>query len=125
MTDLTLILSDRPGALAEVGEALGRARVNVEGFFGISLNGQGWAHVLVDSGAPARAALAGIADVAEEHEVLVVDVDDHVGSLGEVCRQVAERGVNLKFAYLATGTRLVLAAPDLAVLEQALFAIAA
>lgn len=120
MYDLTLILSDRPGALAEAGEALGGAGVNVAGFFGISLNGQGWAHVLVENSAAARRALTGIADVAEEHEVLVVEVDDHVGSLGETCRRVAECGINLRFAYLATGTRLVMASDDIPALERAL-----
>ncbi len=30
MTDLTIALEDRPGALADMGEALGRAGVNIE-----------------------------------------------------------------------------------------------
>jgi len=31
MKDLAILLEDRPGALAEMGEALGRAGVSVEG----------------------------------------------------------------------------------------------
>jgi len=32
-TDFTIILEDRPGELARVGEALGNAGVNIEAFY--------------------------------------------------------------------------------------------
>ncbi|MEA2647559.1 MAG: hypothetical protein QOE92_2642 [Chloroflexota bacterium] len=95
-----------------MGEALGRAGVNIDGFFGFSLNNMSWTHLLVTDAAGARSALDGVADVAEELEVLVLDVDDHVGALGEVTRRLSDAGVNLRLAYLGTGTRLVLAPDD-------------
>ena len=39
MKDLAIILEDRPGALADMGEALGRAGVSVEGGPSQVLNG--------------------------------------------------------------------------------------
>jgi hypothetical protein len=124
-SDLTVLLTDRPGSLAEVGESLGKAGVNVEGFFGFSLNNMAWAHILVDDVVRAKEALKGVVDIAEENEVLVVELDDHPGALGEATRRLAEASVNLRFAYLGTGTRLVIAPNDMERARQALETISA
>ena len=72
MKDLMIALSNRPGALAEMGDALGRAGVSIEGGGAFVVNGKGVAHFLFEDGAAARNALeaAGIS-VLEEREVLV------------------------------------------------------
>lgn len=38
-TDLAISVEDRPGSMASVGEALGRAGVNIEGLFGAGSRG--------------------------------------------------------------------------------------
>jgi len=65
MKDLTIALENRPGALAEMGDALGRAGVSIEGGGAFVVNGQGVAHFLFEDGDAAREALdaAGIASV--------------------------------------------------------------
>jgi hypothetical protein len=40
MKDLTIILKDKPGTLAQVGEILGQAGVNIEGLCGFPCNGE-------------------------------------------------------------------------------------
>ena len=45
-TDLGLRVADSPGGLADVGEALGNAGVNIEGLCGIGLGDRGVIHVL-------------------------------------------------------------------------------
>jgi hypothetical protein len=61
------------------------------------------------------AALAAVdIEVVSEQEVLVLAVEDRPGVLGEVSRKLGEAGVNITLAYLATNTRLVFAADDLA-----------
>lgn len=62
---------------------------------------------------------AGIRIVAEE-EVVVLPIEDRPGALGEVARKLGDAAVNLNTAYLATNTRLVLAADDLAAAKSAL-----
>jgi hypothetical protein len=52
--------------------------------------------------------------------VIVVQLEDRPGVLGGVARRIADAGVNLKLAYLATGTRLVVAADDLDRAETAI-----
>ena len=83
-TDLTIILEDRPGTMAEVGEALGKADVNIEGLCGFPCEGKGIGHVLVDNAesAAAREALERIGvEVRGERQVLVLGIADRPGSL--------------------------------------------
>jgi hypothetical protein len=118
--DLTVALEDRPGILAQLGEALGVAGVNIEGFCGYTSGGRGIIHLLVDDAAKARGALEGSGiDVQDEREVLVVDIEDRPGALGVIARRIANADVNLDLAYLATSTRLVLGAEDLESVRRA------
>jgi hypothetical protein len=116
-TDLTIFLTDQPGELGRVGQALGARGVNIEGFCAvIGGGGMGEIHVLVDDDEGAFAALAeaGI-DVASEQEVAVVEVDeDRPGTLGEISRLLGDADINITLAYLATGTRVVIASDNLA-----------
>lgn len=113
-TSIAVVLEDRPGTLADLSEALGGAGVNIDGFCCTSTGeGRALAHVLVEDAAGARQALAGAGiEVQAEREVLILDVEDRPGALGEVARRMGNAGVNLEVAYLATRTRVVLGADD-------------
>ncbi len=112
--DLTVILEDRPGTLADIGEALGKAGINIEGCCGFPSEGKGVIHILVEDVAAARKQLqkAGLV-VRGEREVLVLEVEDRPGIFGNVTRRIAKAGVNIDLIYLATNTRLVIGADDL------------
>lgn len=121
-TDLTLFLDDEPGELAKLGHVLGQHRVNIDGLCAVS-SGGGTAevHILVDDTEQALVALKEASiEVGLEQEVLVVDVDDRPGALAEITERLGESGINIKLAYLATATRLVLAADDLALAKSVL-----
>ncbi len=119
--DLTISLEDRPGALAAMGEALGKAGVNIDGICGFTVEGKGMVHILVDDAAKARKALeAAMLAVAREQDVLVLDVKDRPGELGSIARHLADAAVNIHLAYLATSTRLVLGVDQVQKAEQAL-----
>ena len=116
--DLTLILDDRPGELARMGEVLGDAGVNIGGLAAFTGEGRGVIHVLVDDDAVARATAALKAahmGVADEREVLVIDVIDRPGSLGELTRQLAAANVNIDLAYttFGGGVKIVIATDDI------------
>jgi hypothetical protein len=112
MKDLTVSLEDRPGTLADLGEALGKAGINIEGLCVISSEGRAIGHVLIEDAAAARAALeaAGI-KVEGEAEPLIREAPpaavDRPGAMGESARAVANAGVNIQLLYLATGNRIV------------------
>lgn len=112
--DITVELENRPGTLAELGETAGNAEVNLDGVCGFPCEGVGVLHVLVDDPATARDAFTGAGiTVRDEREVLVADVTDRPGELGELTRRLADAGVNVDLIYLATNTRLVLGVDDL------------
>jgi hypothetical protein len=121
-TDLTLYLDDQPGELARVGNVLGKAGANIVGLCAVSSGGgRAEVHILVDDATPAFEALKGAAiTIAAEQEVMVLEIEDRPGALGEVARKLGDAKVNVTTAYLATNTRLVLAADNLAAAKSAL-----
>jgi len=114
MKDLTVILQDRPGTGADMGEALGRAGINIEGTCALVVEGKGIVHILVEDAAAARRALeeAGI-EVGDEREVLVLEIEDRPGEGGEIMRRIANAGVNVDLSYTATNNRVVFGVDDL------------
>ena len=109
--DLALRLTtDRPGELAGVAQTLSRSGVNVEGIAEIG----GVVHVLARDPSAARAALrAGGYTIEGELEVLVLPMTDRPGELSMIMQRLADASVNLRFLYLATGTRVVIGADDI------------
>ena len=117
-TDLTIVLQDRPGELARLGEATGRAGVNILGMCALTGEGRGYIHILVDDAKASVAHEALEADgmgVADEREAIVIDVEDRPGTLGEAARTLAEANVNIELAYttFGDGARLVVVTDDL------------
>jgi hypothetical protein len=116
-TDLTVLLDDRAGQLAHMGEALGDAGVNIEGFSAATHDGLGIVHVLVENAMVAQNALI-LADIKVEGEsdAVVIDLSaeeaGRPGSLGRLAGKVATAGVNISVAYLATRDRAVLVTSD-------------
>ncbi|MDB6163238.1 MAG: amino acid-binding domain protein [Xanthomonadaceae bacterium] len=119
MKDLAITLDHRPGALADMGDALGRAGVSVEGGGAWVANGKGVAHFLIADAdeASARTALeaAGIALLAVR-DVLVQRLrQDTPGQLGLLCRWMADAGVNIEALYSDHANQLILVVDDVAV----------
>jgi hypothetical protein len=115
MRDLAIRLENRPGALAEMGEALGSAGVSVEGGGGFVFDGKGIAHFLFKDTVAARKALEekGI-EVLEDREVLVQRLkQDQSGQLGKISRMMAEAGVNIEVIYSDHQNQLILVVDDL------------
>ena len=122
MKDLTVIMEDRPGKLADLGEATGRAGINIAGLCAMVGDGKGFIHILVEDGAAARTALDGAGiSVADEREAIVVDLHDKPGAMGEITRDLADAGVNIDVAYtIFTGVRLVILTEDVEAAREAL-----
>ena len=106
--DLVVVLEDRPGTLADMGEVLGNAKINIEGICVVTFKGGAAVHILVEDSDAAKKALEekGI-KVSSDREVLVLDIEDRPGELGRITRKFADNEVNIELAYLASKTRLV------------------
>ena len=115
MRDLAILLENRPGALAEMGEALGNAGVSVEGGGAFLFAGRAIAHFLFEDSVAARKVLEekGIT-VLEDREVLVQRLkQDQPGQLGKISRMMAEAGVNIEVIYSDHQNQLILVVDDL------------
>jgi len=116
--DLTVRLAqDRPGELAGLVQTLSRSGVNIEGVAEI----EGVVHVLARDPGAARAALRSAGyEIEGELEVLLIPMTDRPGELSMILQRLAEGGVNLRFVYLGTETRVVIGVEDVARARQAL-----
>lgn len=110
MFDLEFHLENRPGALAELGEAMGRAGVSFEGGGVFSHGGTSIAHFLFRDGeAAARAAKdAGIAVAMLRKPIIRKLKQGTPGQLGAISRALAEAGVNILVQYSDHYNQLVL-----------------
>ena len=117
-TDLAVTLpDDRPGMLAKAVNAVSSAGLNLEGHAEM----EGVVHVLTTDADAARGALeaAGFR-IVREQQVVLVPVEDRPGSAASIFRRIADAKVNIRFSYLATRNRLVIAADELGELVDAL-----
>ncbi|MBW3562283.1 MAG: ACT domain-containing protein [Actinobacteria bacterium] len=111
--DFVLIPDDQPGVLARLGKACGDHDINIQGLSAFTGQGKGIVHILVEDAEEAREALAEAGfDVRAARNVVVLPIEDRPGALGEMCEKLADGGVNIEQAYLATDNRAVFATDD-------------
>lgn len=112
MRDLTVVLKNKPGILADMGEILGQNNINMEGICGFPLKDEGIIHILVEDETTTKWVLeaAGF-EIRAVREVLVMDVG-HIagkpGTGGKIARKIGDAGVNIDLIYLAENNKLVL-----------------
>lgn len=106
--DLVIIPEDHPGVVAELGETLGAAGINIEAISAFTGKGVGIVHLLVDKAEEALEVLAeaGI-EVKAARRVVVAPLPDEPGQLGAAARKLADAGINIEQAYIAAGSQLV------------------
>jgi hypothetical protein len=114
MQDVSILLENHPGALAAMGEALGRAGISIEGGGAWVVGGSGAAHFRFEDGAAAREALqrAGI-KVLAVRDVVVQRLKQAVpGQLGQLTRRMADAGINIEVLYSDHDHQLILVVDD-------------
>lgn len=110
MKDLAIELEHRPGALAELGEALAGAGISIEGGGVFLAGGVGAAHFLVEdaTGAARALAAAGIRLLDVQDVVTARLRQDTPGQLGAIARRMAEAGVDIRVQYSDHAGNLIL-----------------
>lgn len=111
MKDLTVVLKNKPGVLADMGEILGKNNINMEGICGFPLKDEAIIHILVEDETTTKWILeaAGF-EVRAVREVLVIDVGNIAGkpgSGGKIARNIGDAGVNIDLIYFAEHNKLV------------------
>jgi hypothetical protein len=100
---------DRPGTLAKALACVSAAGINIDGYSEMN----GVVHVLTTELAAARECLnaSGFREV-QEQDVVVIPVADEPGAAARVFQRIADAHINVRYSYLATNNRLVIAASD-------------
>jgi hypothetical protein len=115
MKDLEIILKNKPGMLALLGELLGANRISLEGG-GVFQNGENSiAHFLIDKAEEAKELLErkGFENVSI-HEVLIQKLRQDVpGQLGMFCRRMADAEVNILVQYSDHSNQLIIVPDDM------------
>ena len=124
MKDIAIVIENRPGALADMGELLGKNGINMEGLCGIPLNDKAIIHILVEDDTVARFVLeeAGF-EISGVREVIVHDIGPIAGKPGtggKIARKIGNLGVNIDLIYLAEHNKLVIGVDDISRAQIAL-----
>ena len=93
---------NRPGALADLAEALGERGINISGVSGSAWGDEGAVGLITNDDAGTRSVLDGRSAEYRELELVAAAMEDKPGTLATAARRLADRGVNIG-AVMPTG----------------------
>jgi hypothetical protein len=100
MKDCSIQLTNHPGDLARVAQALGRRGVNIKALAAISVGTTATARILPDDIVVARSALEAASIRFTEGEVHLVLLENKPGVLANVTNRLGDAGINLEALYV-------------------------
>src|SRR6267143_1255201 len=102
-TQLAVFLSNRPGALARVCEALANAEINIHALATSDTVDHSVVRMVVSDPTKALMLLGEAGVLALETEVLMIEAESQPGVLARIAERLAKVEVNIEYAYLAGG----------------------
>lgn len=114
MKDLEILLQNKPGTLALMGETLGKHKIGIQGG-GVFQNGDiAIAHFLVNEAEKAMEVLEQVQiKVLKINNVIVQKLRQGVpGQLGMFCRRLADADVNILIQYSNHSNQLIIVVDD-------------
>lgn len=100
MRDCTIQLTNHPGDLARVADALAKRGVNIKAITAMSIDGQAMARILPDDIVAARSAFDAAKIRFSESEVHVVLLENKAGVLASLTNRLGDAHVNLEAVYV-------------------------
>jgi hypothetical protein len=110
LTDMRLVMPNRPGALISALRAIADAGINIRGSAGDLRPGEQWGyiHILVDDPHAAQAAIESVGfEVTSIHEVDVLKLEDHPGAILEAAEPYSAGGQNIEVFYMSRESLVV------------------
>jgi hypothetical protein len=89
-------LENRPGVLADLGEALGERGINISGIAGTTWDDHGSIGLVTNDDAGARSVMEEKGISFRDVEVVSAGLEDRPGTLGDASRRLADAGVNIE-----------------------------
>jgi hypothetical protein len=104
-TQLAVFLSNRPGALARVCEALAKAEINIHALATSDTVDHSVVRMVVSDPTRALMLLGESGVLALENDVLMIESDNEPGTLAKIADRLAHAQVNIEYAYMAATTK--------------------
>lgn len=114
MKDIEILLENKPGTLALMGETLGKNKISLEGGGVFQSDKVSTAHFLVEEAERAK-------EVLEQVHIRVLKINDVIiqklrqdvpGQLGMFCRKMADANVNILTQYSDHSNQLIIIVDD-------------
>jgi hypothetical protein len=100
-TQLAVFLSNKPGALARVCEAMARAEINIHALATSDTVDHSVVRMVVSDPTRALMLLGETGVLALENDVLMIQADNNPGTLARIAERLSEAGVNIEYTYMA------------------------
>ena len=100
MRDCSIQLTNKPGDLARVAQALARRGVNIKSLAALSINGMAMVRILPDDIVVARSAFEEAHIRFTESEVHLVLLENQAGVVASVTERLGGAGINLEAVYI-------------------------
>jgi hypothetical protein len=104
-TQLSVFLSNRPGALARVCDALAKAEINIHALATSDTVDHSVVRMVVSDPTKALMLLGEAGVLALENDVLMMESDNAPGILGRIAERLAKADVNIEYTYMAATTK--------------------
>lgn len=102
LEQLGVVLTNQPGALAAVCDALAAAHVNIYALSVSDTVDHAVVRMVVSDPRKALHVFESRGTCVIENDVLVLENDNKPGSLSQIAAQLAAKKINIEYAYLAT-----------------------
>jgi hypothetical protein len=104
-TQLAIFLTNRPGALARVCDALAKAEINIHALAISDTVDHSVVRMVVSDPTKALMLLGESGVLALENDVVMIESDNEPGTLAKIAERLAAANVNIEYAYLATSPK--------------------
>lgn len=99
ITQLSLLLANKPGTLAMVCQVLAKADINIHALCVSETLDHSLIRLIVDKSHEALRLLESRGTLVLENEVLLMEASNKTGSLEKICNKLAHGGVNIEYIY--------------------------
>ena len=100
MRDFAIHVTDRPGEIARVANALARKDVNIKSIAGMGFAHQGVIRIIADDVEAARSALRESNIRFEESELVTALLENKAGELAGIAGKLSNAGLNVHAVYV-------------------------
>jgi hypothetical protein len=102
VTQLAVFLANKPGTLAAVCDALASEKINIFALTVSDTIDHAVVRMIVSDPKRALSIFEQHGTLVVENDVLLLEQDNKPGTLSEIAKKLAEKNVNIEYAYLAT-----------------------